>query len=67
MPRARQRAGKLQAEAIVADGAQHGHAAAPSAARLLATVPPAPGVTSVRTTPMRGMPVSREGSLAAGS
>jgi hypothetical protein len=58
---------KLQAEAILADRAQHRHAPAPSAARLLATVPPAPGVTSVRTTPMRGMPVSRDGSAAAGS
>jgi hypothetical protein len=40
---------------------------APNAVRLLATVPPAPGVTSVCTTPMRGMPVSRDGSDAAES
>ena len=41
------------------------HVRAPSAARLFAMVPPAPGVTSVRDyRRSRGMPVSREGSLA---
>src|SRR3982751_4931293 len=39
----------------------------PRATRLFATVPPAPGVTTVDTTPTRGMPVSREASAVDGS
>ena len=37
------------------------------AARFAAMVPAAPGVDSVEVTAMRGMPVSRDGSLRAGS
>ena len=39
----------------------------PKDTRLFAIVPAAPGVTSVRTTARRGIPVSREGSVRSGS